>query len=83
MQRFNCGGADLFRDLVHRVLTLSLALLVVPFLPASNLFFRVGFVIAERVLYLSSAGFSMLVIIGMRCLMVNYKLKQASNGRLG
>ena len=31
---------------------LSLALLVIPFLPASNLFFRVGFVVAERILYL-------------------------------
>ena len=32
-------------------LLLSLALLVVPFVPASNLFFRVGFVVAERILY--------------------------------
>ncbi len=30
----------------------GLLLLVVPFLPASNLFIRVGFVVAERVLYL-------------------------------
>ena len=33
------------------VLVLSLAFLVIPFLPASNLFFRVGFVVAERILY--------------------------------
>ena len=32
-------------------LTLGLLFLVVPFLPASNLFFRVGFVVAERLLY--------------------------------
>ncbi|XP_017489113.1 PREDICTED: transmembrane and TPR repeat-containing protein 3-like, partial [Rhagoletis zephyria] len=43
----------------------SVALLVVPFLPASNLFFYVGFVIAERVLYLPSCGFCLLVAFGM------------------
>ncbi len=31
---------------------MALALLVVPFLPSSNLFFHVGFAVAERVLYL-------------------------------
>ncbi|XP_068185661.1 protein O-mannosyl-transferase TMTC4 isoform X2 [Antennarius striatus] len=45
----------------RRTLTLGLVLLVVPFLPASNVFFRVGFVIAERVLYLSSAGSCLLL----------------------
>ncbi|KAJ8012508.1 hypothetical protein DPEC_G00043550 [Dallia pectoralis] len=45
----------------RRTLTLSLVLLVVPFLPACNIFFRVGFVVAERVLYLSSAGYCMLL----------------------
>ncbi|XP_004568026.3 protein O-mannosyl-transferase TMTC4 [Maylandia zebra] len=45
----------------RRTLTLGLVLLVVPFLPASNIFFRVGFVIAERVLYLSSAGYCLLL----------------------
>ena len=39
----------------------SLSLLVLPYLPASNLFFPVGFVVAERVLYLPSMGFCMLV----------------------
>ena len=42
-------------------MTLGLVLLVVPFLPACNIFFRVGFVIAERVLYLSSAGYCLLL----------------------
>lgn len=46
--------------LAARTLTLGLVLLVVPFLPACNLFFRVGFVIAERVLYLSSTGYCLL-----------------------
>ena len=43
---------------------MSLAMLIVPFLPASNLFFRVGFVVAERILYLPSVGFCMLVTLG-------------------
>lgn len=46
---------------VFRTLTFGLVLLVIPFLPASNLFFRVGFVIAERVLYLSSAGYCLIL----------------------
>ncbi|XP_046370220.2 protein O-mannosyl-transferase TMTC4-like [Haliotis rufescens] len=50
----------------RRILIVSLATLGVPFLPASNLFFRVGFVIAERILYLSCAGFCMLVVLGAR-----------------
>ena len=36
----------------RRVILLGLSLLVVPFLPASNLFLRVGFVVAERILYI-------------------------------
>ena len=45
-------------------MTLTVAMLVIPFIPASNVFFRVGFVIAERVLYLPVAGFCVLVILG-------------------
>lgn len=37
-------------------LLIILGFLVLPFLPASNLFFYVGFVIAERILYLPSVG---------------------------
>ncbi len=40
---------------------LSLLLLAVPFLPATNLLFYVGFVVAERVLYVPSLGFCLLV----------------------
>ena len=37
----------------HKRITLvGLLLLVIPFLPASNLFLRVGFVVAERILYI-------------------------------
>ncbi|KAL8591270.1 hypothetical protein ACOMHN_060573 [Nucella lapillus] len=34
------------------VLVVGMALVTLPFLPSSNLFFRVGFVVAERVLYI-------------------------------
>ncbi|KAJ7390333.1 transmembrane and TPR repeat-containing protein 1-like [Desmophyllum pertusum] len=47
------------------ILVLSLALLCIPILPASNLFFRVGFVVAERILYIPSMGFCMLVVCGL------------------
>jgi hypothetical protein len=53
-----------------RILGLSLALMVGTFLPASNLLFRVGFVLAERVLYLPSAGFCALISLGLRQLSV-------------
>ncbi|XP_046569558.1 protein O-mannosyl-transferase TMTC4-like [Haliotis rubra] len=59
-----CFHGELTQD--RRILITSLAVLGVPFLPASNLFFRVGFVIAERILYLSCAGFCMLVVLGAR-----------------
>lgn len=42
--------------------------MVFPFIPASNLFFPVGFVVAERVLYMPSMGFCMLVAYGFHLL---------------
>lgn len=42
----------------------AVALAALPFLPASNLLFPVGFVIAERVLYLPSLGLCLLVAMG-------------------
>ena len=42
----------------------SLALMVLPFMPATNLFFYVGFVVAERVLYIPSMGYCLLVALG-------------------
>ncbi|XP_055928422.1 protein O-mannosyl-transferase TMTC4-like [Argiope bruennichi] len=55
---------------IRRLLCFSLAFILVPFLPASNLFFRVGFVVAERALYLPSMGFCMLIVIGLKQLTV-------------
>lgn len=46
-------------------------MIVVPFLPASGII-RVGFVIAERILYIPSVGFSLFVSIGMRNLMKKF-----------
>ena len=46
------------------VIVTGLSLLVCPFLPASNLLFPVGFVVAERILYLPSMGFCLLVAHG-------------------
>ncbi|RZB40253.1 DUF1736 and/or TPR 11 domain containing protein [Asbolus verrucosus] len=45
---------------------MAICLMILPFLPASNLFLKVGFVIAERTLLLSSAGFCLLVAIGFK-----------------
>ena len=48
------------------VVSFSLALCVVPFLPASNVVVNVGFVIAERNLYIPSMGFCLLVCFGFQ-----------------
>lgn len=47
------------------ILAMGLVLLVVPFIPASNAFFKVGFVVAERILYIPSIGFSIMVAQGL------------------
>ena len=51
----------------------SLSLLALPFLPASNLFFYVGFVMAERILYIPSMGFCLLLMVGLRALWVRLR----------
>ena len=43
---------------------IALSMLVLPFIPATNLFFYVGFVVAERVLYIPSIGYCLAVAIG-------------------
>lgn len=53
----NVGG----RQTAATAVAVSLGFLVLPFLPASNLFFYVGFVIAERILYLPSVGACLVV----------------------
>lgn len=46
------------------IVLFSLFMAFLPFVPASNLLFPVGFVLAERILYLPSMGYCMLVAIG-------------------
>uniref|UniRef100_A0A3P8S9J8 dolichyl-phosphate-mannose--protein mannosyltransferase n=1 Tax=Amphiprion percula TaxID=161767 RepID=A0A3P8S9J8_AMPPE len=53
----------------------SLGILSLPFIPATNLFFYVGFVIAERVLYIPSIGFCLLVATGARTLYVRLRTR--------
>ena len=54
----------------------GLSLLVFPYVPASNLFFPVGFVVAERVLYLPSMGLCLLAAYGIWRLLEHTKSKQ-------
>ncbi|KAG2460084.1 TMTC3 protein, partial [Polypterus senegalus] len=55
---------------------MALSLLVLPFIPASNLFFPVGFVVAERVLYVPSMGYCILVAHGWKKLAYTCNLKK-------
>ncbi|OWF48997.1 Transmembrane and TPR repeat-containing protein 2 [Mizuhopecten yessoensis] len=55
-------GVRIYRS--QDICVMAFALMVFPFVPATNLFFYVGFVIAERVLYIPSMGFCLLVAHG-------------------
>ncbi|XP_068132940.1 protein O-mannosyl-transferase TMTC3 [Hyperolius riggenbachi] len=61
-----------------KTVLMGLCLLVLPFIPASNLFFPVGFVVAERVLYVPSMGFCMLVAHGWKKLSCKSGLRKLS-----
>lgn len=61
---------------------LSITILTLPFLPASNMFFYVGFVVAERILYLPSVGYCLLIGLGLGKLInfnVHLNKSKASN----
>uniref|UniRef100_A0A8C7MAN5 Transmembrane O-mannosyltransferase targeting cadherins 3 n=1 Tax=Oncorhynchus kisutch TaxID=8019 RepID=A0A8C7MAN5_ONCKI len=58
-------GLLAYRSLRHSNSS-ALSLIMLPFTPASNLFFPVGFVVAERMLYVPSMGFCVLVALGFR-----------------
>lgn len=53
---------------------ISITILALPFIPASNLFFYVGFVVAERILYLPSVGYCLLIGLGLGKL-INFKVQ--------
>ena len=61
------------------ILLVGLILSVCPFIPASNLFFPVGFVVAERVLYLPSMGVCLVVAYSAhRMVTCRYRLVSAA-----
>ncbi|XP_055591689.1 protein O-mannosyl-transferase TMTC2-like [Uranotaenia lowii] len=55
LTKSNCSAAIL----------ISISLLTLPFLPATNILFYVGFVVAERILYLPSVGYCLLIGLGV------------------
>lgn len=72
--------ACISQSLQHsRMIIMCLAWIVLPFLPASNLFFPVGFVVAERILYMPSMGFCLLIAYGYQ----RIKERLEENGQTG
>lgn len=55
--------------ITNRIMFFAVSLLVLPFLPAANILYPVGFVIAERILYIPSAGYCLLIAIGFNKLL--------------
>ena len=54
---------------------ISLSLLIIPFMPACG-FIKLGFVIAERILYMPSIGISFLVGIGLKKLLNKFQKRK-------
>ncbi|KAG6447846.1 protein O-mannosyl-transferase TMTC1 [Manduca sexta] len=52
----------------HTPALVGMMLLIIPYLPASNLLVTVGFVVAERILYIPSVGSVILTAYGMQLL---------------
>uniref|UniRef100_A0A3Q1H6R8 Protein O-mannosyl-transferase TMTC3 n=1 Tax=Anabas testudineus TaxID=64144 RepID=A0A3Q1H6R8_ANATE len=67
-----------YRHSSAKTVIMALSLIVLPFIPASNLFFPVGFVVAERVLYVPSMGFCVLVAHGFKIISHREHLKTIS-----
>ena len=60
----------------------AVALLCFPYIPASNLFVTVGFVVAERILYIPSMGFCLMLVEGFHRLLHHMQQRSpSSNGR--
>ncbi len=64
-----CLAADKEEGRSRQVVATCLLLIVLPFLPSSNVFFDVGFVLAERNVYLSLLGHALLVSHGLERLL--------------
>lgn len=76
------GSAVLYHHLqwttvppTENIVFLSVSIMSLSFLPATNLFFYVGFVIAERVLYIPSVGFCLLIATGARTLYIKLRTR--------
>lgn len=69
----NINNRDSDTRWTFNVMVLGFAMLILPFLPATNLFFYVGFIVAERILYMPSIGYCFLVTNGINLLMKKYK----------
>ncbi|XP_074489782.1 protein O-mannosyl-transferase TMTC3 isoform X2 [Sebastes fasciatus] len=67
-----------YRNSSAKTVIMALSFIVLPFIPASNLFFPVGFVVAERVLYVPSMGFCVLVAHGFKIISHKGQLKKIS-----
>ncbi|XP_052737312.1 protein O-mannosyl-transferase TMTC4 isoform X2 [Bicyclus anynana] len=65
-----------YRKTSKRILFLATLFILIPFLPASNIIFPVGFVIAERILYIPSIGYCLFVVIGLRNILQNTRNNQ-------
>ncbi|XP_034942581.1 protein O-mannosyl-transferase TMTC4 [Chelonus insularis] len=57
-----------------KYIAIGLSMMIIPFLPASNLFFNVGFVLAERTLYLPSAGYCFVIVVGLKKLCERFSI---------
>ncbi|XP_074034242.1 protein O-mannosyl-transferase TMTC1, partial [Leptinotarsa decemlineata] len=62
----------------HPPIVLGLLILILPFLPATNLLVTVGFVVAERVLYIPSIGSVLLVVYGIQMIWENNVIHRQS-----
>lgn len=58
-----------------RPVRIAVALIVIPFIPSSNLF-SIGFVVADRVLYIPAMGYCLLLSIGYHYLYANVKVRK-------
>lgn len=72
------GSKNQYKPSYSAAMLLSISLLMLPFLPATNLLFYVGFVVAERVLYLPSAGLCLLLGMGCARLWKSRKFRKLS-----
>jgi protein O-mannosyl-transferase len=77
-----CGALALAAWRRHRALSVGLCLIGIAWLPTSNLFFPTGVVIAERTLYLASAGAALCAAAGFDWLVGRRGMRRAAAATL-